>query len=228
MWINKYERDLILGLAGVLVLFFVISATFSAFATDRVQVSFFSSNWIGEIRAATEEKTVWNSVAGVFSFMPLASGFLAGYYTAQVRAYLGAGMTRMQVFMRLTRLALLVVGLLTTLIAIFWGVSSFVKKPELTGVNLTSLAMIPLWLAATYMATMCVVALFLRFVWWKVVIGSVVVMNSVIGLTLALTSVHGWQVHLNSEAVAMAVLLAALLCWISTWALIRELPIRRG
>ncbi|QOR47337.1 hypothetical protein INS90_08765 [Trueperella pecoris] len=227
MWINKYERDLLLGFVGALVFIFVASAGFIVFASDSLQVSLFTADWIGEIRTATEEKTVWNSVAGVYGFSLLGAGFLSGYFAAQIRAYLGAGMTRMQIFVRLTRLGLLTVVLWTALVALFWGAGALVKRPELTGVEPVNLIMIPLWVLLIYMATMFAVALFVRFAWWKVLLGGAVV-NAVAGGTIAYASNRGASIHLEQSAVPVAFFLVAALCWIATWAAIRTLPIRRG
>ncbi|QIU86927.1 hypothetical protein [Trueperella pyogenes] len=229
MRLLKYEKDFLLGTVGFLTFVFLLSSAFVTFYPGN-DITIFSGKSIGDIYTNAETKTVWESVAGTYVMTVFAAGFLGANYAGVTRTYLGAGMTRMVIFQRLTKVGLLITALFTAMIAALWGIAAAVGMPDLSGVDPINLSLMPLWILFAYAVAMFVTALFIRFTWWKV-IAAAIVMQSAVGAVVALLQRAGVRLPagmaLGREGMPVAVFLFAIVWWIGTWALLRKLPVRR-
>ncbi len=221
--------------ASTLALFatFVVSVALAYLTPESVDVRFFvSTDLFGVIHPRGLEMTAWNSAAGVILVsmsLMLAFGCIGA---ALSRTMLGAGMTRRQIFAKLSTLGLVFTLTYTALGALVWWLASLIERPELTGVSPATLAVIPAVLLLVYAGGLFGAALFVRFAWWVVIVGSVVAYTVAAFITYFLQMIPALEsvpaLNVGPSGAAPMVLAVALALWGLTWLLLRALPMRRG
>lgn len=221
--------------ASTLALFvtFVVPVALAYLTPESVDVRLFvSTDLFGVIHPRGLEMTAWNSAAGViYTSMNLMLAF-GCIGAALSRTMLGAGMTRRRIFAKLSTLGLVFTLTYTALGALVWWLASLIERPELTGVSPATLAMIPAVLLLVYAGGLFGAALFVRFAWWVVIIGSVVAYTVAMLVTYFLQMIPALEslpvVTLGPSIAAPMALAVALALWGMTWLLLRALPMRRG
>lgn len=229
----KMELQVLYGSTVALFATFVVSVALAYLTPESVDIRFFvSTDVFGVIRPLGLEITAWNSAAGViYTSMGLMLAF-GCIGAALSRTMLGAGMTRRRIFAKLSTLGLVFTLTYTALGALVWWLASLIERPELTGVRPATLAVIPAVMLLAYVGGLFGAALFVRFAWWVVIVGSVVVYTVAMLVTYFLQMIPALEslpaLNVGPSGAAPMVLAVALALWGLTWLLLRALPMRRG